>query len=48
MLFIQLQIIIRYNRMFKTHINNRPVCEVSAKLTQYIGDTQRVLKMLFT
>ena len=24
------------------------VCEVLAKLTQYIGDRQRVLKMLFT
>ena len=50
LLFIQLQTLISYDRICKTNINNRPmcVCEVSAKLTQYIGDKQWVLKMLFT
>ena len=48
--FIELQTLTSYNRIFKTKINIRPmsVCEVSANLTQYIGDKQRVLKMLFT
>ena len=50
LLFRQLQTIISYNRIFlrQTLIIDLWVCEVSAKLTQYIDDKQRVLKMLYT
>ena len=45
LLFIQLQTVISYYQIVKTNMHliiDLWVCEVPAKLTQYIGDKQRV------